>query len=607
MCQNYFDSMNKMKIFVVGFMLAIFIISPLALSEAKTVSNYDDLKTEEKYWKSEVWGSQATDTIILNEDFVSDDDVDTYLTFEDSQNILYLENTNARLENQVVDLTTSSFGKHSTDWLGTPNDADYPASAGVDHWVLNGSTNPSESNLAASGNPTSTVSAPSPASGGYKMTTTIYPDSTDSDATVESYVASWAVDGDIAGVDDVITEDSYLYIQAALKYVSSQSVAARKSVGITLWFSDGASLYPITFMITNITYAYSVTVDTNGINTGTTADDTWYTQAADTSIPTIADNIIQTATVGSRVFVEESIATSGTSYEFGYLLNIQNIIDEDSTNGISVTQIEGYSVWMTSMYCNSTTTEYATITLRNLMIVDNIKDASFYEDTDTEDTTIRQSDNFLNGTSLTLSDSDQYPLENGFDFALDVPINRLVLDSFDYIVSPYSMDLEANEDTYDLTRVSYFNLKVNSEEPFDAPTYSCNFTNLDANDGLQQIKFDSVLLFESDGDLRTGHSVSHTSSTFNEIGDIYDATISEDIVVVPDEAISTSDTSYEIEVTYRLTSAEYDIVVGSTGLGWIDYLKLLPAVILIIVTFGFAGKGMKKDKEQELRTDRYNN
>ena len=555
-----------------------------------------------------VWGDLAATTIIGSE-WITDADISVELLPTDVQTTLSMTESgvsDATIIQQVVDLPESSFGRISTDWIGVANDADYPASAGVDYWAINGSTSPLSEDLEftfATGYPS--VSSPSPASGGlYHEIKIMFP--TDTDDTVEHGYAYFPLDGDIAGVDSEITDASYLYIQAAMT-IDTYNNSLADSGCVFVAFSDGATNYILGTGLANSTSAVFLGATWTG-----EADDTM----ADTDVIADSDGKSPVGATGGRVLIEELTPTDGTAYDSGILLNIQDTItaDPESADEITAVKVIGWGVAATGQYSEAGADGF-TAKVRNVMIVDDIEDLCLYEEVDTSASSTKTGNNFINGTSITLNDDEDYPLSHGS--ILPLRVNRLVfsdanlkLDGVEtWNTAPSSSTLRANRrDTFDTV--------WGAEEPIAEPTtWYLNVTGLNVDRKITQINIEGEDMYASDGDLSASWTVVDRNSapSINDYLDIYNEfkDMDGELKITPKTAIPNSNT-LQVDVEFSIASGDSEGIAlggifvafdnmslfGISGTGWLGILAVSVAAIIIVIMIG-----KRTDSKLEQRID----
>lgn len=530
----------------------IFALSMLAFASVTPVSAASATDTN----VPEIFGSQSSAINIINDEYNSNNDIETYLTNTATTSTLSIEG-NRTFTNQVVDLSESTFGKPSSDWLGTANDADFPATAGVNYWNLNGSTSPVAEDSSAT--VTEGISSPSPASSGhYYQTTMTFASDTNTDI---DYTFTYnEIDGDITGTDNEITSTSHLYIQAAFKIDQDNDTDANTEVGIFVVFSDGATNYILGAGITNGTAARFMG-----------ASD-WSTAAATAFVDsdTIADTTGQSpvAATGGRFWVESITPADNTWVEVGVLWNIQDMINNDPETADEITAIKviGWGITSRIKFSEGAVATYAKV--RNVMIMDNVQDFSLYESILSTDSSTDKTNNWLNGTSITLDQKDRYELSDGFVF--QIPVQRLTFSSHDLIYMYETRTLsEKSESSLSFTHSYLFDTSIGSEEPLSAPgTLYLNISSLSETAyQIQQLTLAGDTAFASDGDLNSGWTIVDTNSapTINEISDVYTnwANIGGDLRITPKTAIAASN---EYTVKIKSSAPLGDSIFAESGL-----------------------------------------
>lgn len=574
---------SKKKL-LVGFLIASLLFgASVNLTQVAAVEIID-------YNAASLTGS-LTSFQMIGEEWESDADVASVLDPTDTATTFNFEGTDWQITNPVIDLSESNFGKISSDWLGVANDADYPASAGVDYWLLNGTSAPVNEKVAAT--PTLTTNPTSatvnPANGGHKMTVTHYYPA-DTDAANEEQLSWWPLDGDISGTDDALTSSSYIYFQVALKIDQDNATDSQSVAGVYVAISDGSTWYYIGIQILNGTSAGFM-----GVVGSTPADDTWtdYDSFSDTTgaAPHVA--------TGGRFYNEKLAIADNTFYETGLLVNIQDLVnaDPESADRISTYYIEGWGFNSRTRFSEGAAA--ATAEIHNIMVVDDVQDVGLYEQTATTDGTTQQSDNWLNGTSMTLSsgNTDKYPLKDGT--VLPLRINRLAFTSAVLEMDGAESWASKDRDALKATRLDIFDTDFGAEEPMSEPsTWYLNISSLSSSRQILQIDIEADTAFQSDGDLESSWSISDKdgSPSINDRGDIYTNfnDIDGDLQVTPKTAIPDSN-SIQVKITseYLVTDFEtispigfFAALVRDTG-NWFnslpDWIRWLVTIGLIVV------------------------
>jgi len=473
--------------------LIVFLFSTLpVMAQAGTGSVSASVYTQQQFL---MYGTTSSgDWNIYSDLFETDDDVLSCI----DDNILYLYDSNHVFKDLTIDWMDSSIGLWSSDedWSGTVGSTTDTADGGNYYALANAST-PTESSATGDGFTWSSLGKKNPSNGGYSFSVTATSAESSENADTDAETRCWTLEDDL--IDVSVSSDSWIYVNVAVTFAGVNETKDTKCTPYFL-FSDGVNQ-----------------VGMGLIFDASETDDTAWTDGSTTQV---------TGSVNAEedfVYLAQDVATASTVENWVGVYNIEDVLQNsaDYSTFSPATFVE-YGVVMSSAYSG----ESVTIEFNQVTVVNNLKDFSLWETTDSDDTSADRLNNFPNSTTRDISEWDEYELENGLVFALDhteLPINCLTFSKYMSVFSYDESEFTASTST-SVTREDIFDTLPPTDERLTSPTTI--YANLsgysDTDYTISQIWIASEAVFNDKGRLNSGYAIYDTNSapTISELSDI---------------------------------------------------------------------------------------
>lgn len=317
--------------------------------------------------------------------------------------------------------------------------------------------------------------------------------------------------GEFSGVDIELNANSYVYMNYAFT-LSVLNTTAIPTLGV-YWIvrtAGGA----------DVAICYSVA-------SGVTTDTAWEDSSTSATESSLFDQ------TDEDVVRWETNATSTSEVEYVSYWKVDDLLSKSAAyTSDTPAQIKEWGYFATSKYSSANSGgTVGTLKVKNLLFVDNIEDLALFEKTDKSDSAAQESNNFPNATAQAISPTDEYVLDDGFEFYIssEIPINRITLSAYTVVYAPTN-----TYSVYDRTnsivqkRLIFDSNPPTDERITDPSTLYLNISSLNINyqiTGAYETTVDSENAFwDSDGDLRSAYTCvdKDSSPTLNELSDIYE-------------------------------------------------------------------------------------
>ncbi|MFX1476594.1 MAG: hypothetical protein ACFFCI_00550 [Promethearchaeota archaeon] len=321
---------------------------------------------------------------------------------------------------------------------------------------------------------------------------------------------------------------------------------------------------------------------------GVTSDTVW----EDGSTSSLESSIFKTT--DEDVIRWEVNATSTSEVEYVRYWKVDDLLSKSAAyTSDTPASIQEWGYYAASKYSSgSSGGTVGTVKVKNLLFVKNIEDLALFEKTDKSDSAAQESNNFPNATSQAVTPSDEYVLEDGFDFAISssVSMNRLTFSAYTVVYTP-----TVTYDVYDRTNLIALKKAVFDSSPPTAvgervtspSTFYLNASSLSANYQLVNAYVTKVedenSFWDSDGDLKSAYTCvdKDSSPTLNELSDIYkDMSVIDSPIRFGATAFNSVSDAFMFYLLYYVTSADIVAIDLSGGSSTGGAGLSLPGILL---------------------------